>query len=189
VNIPSNPYAASKAAQDALCIAYWRTYNLPIIITNCMNLFGERQHPEKYISMLISKVTKGETVTVHGSPEYIGKRMYLHALNLPHAWHFILTKTTPTRYRDAAVLQVPDRYNIVGVQEVDNLELAQAVAKILGKPLRYELMDFHSARPGHDRRYALDGAKIAALGWKPTIGFQEGLERTAKWCLANPVWM
>lgn len=187
--LPSNPYAASKAAQEAIAISYWRTYGIPLIITNTMNMFGQRQDKEKFIPMLISRITKGEEVTIHGSQFYIGKRFYLHARNFADALLFLLKEHTPIFYEDTRNLMMPDRFNVVGELEMDNLALAQKVAAFLGKELKYKLVDFHSARPGHDRRYALDGYKIARLGWKAPANFDESLKTTIEWTLKNPEWM
>lgn len=188
--LPSNPYAASKAAQEAIAISYWRTYGVPLIITNTMNMFGQRQDPEKYIPMLIQKLNKGEKITIHGSHEYIGTRFYLHARNFADALLFLLTKTEPTLYYDSPHQVVkPARYHIVGEREIDNLELAQMVSQVMGKNLYYELVDFHRARPGHDRRYALDGSKIAALGWKQPQNLEESLKKTVEWTLEHKEWL
>jgi len=148
--IPSNPYSASKAAQEAIAISYWRTYNLPVIITNTMNLFGETQDSEKYTAQLIKKIYNGEVVTVHGSEGNVGSRFYLHARNGADAVYFILKNLPPKLYNGGENM-IPDRYNIVGDVEIDNLSLAKIVAGMLGKELKYELVDFHKGRPGHDR--------------------------------------
>lgn len=186
---PSNPYSASKAAQEALCMSYWRTYGLPLVITNCMNMVGERQEPTKYLPRIIRAVSLGEEVVVHGSPERVGSRMYLDARNLADAWLFLIRNHKPYAYIDGPDIQRPSRFNIVGVEEVSNLELARRVAAIMGKPLRYRFEDFHSVRPGHDRRYALDGAKLAALGWRHPITLDDTLRRVIAWTLAHPEWM
>jgi dTDP-glucose 4,6-dehydratase len=155
-----------------------------------MNMIGERQDKEKFIPMLISKIAKGERVTIHGSENYIGKRMYLHCRNLSDAWLYLLREKNPALYRDGIEqLQVPDAYNVVGEVEVDNLQLAKTVAKLMGQELDYELVDFHSARPGHDRRYALDGNKISSFGWKHPIRFEDSLKKTVEWTLKNPEWL
>lgn len=185
--LPSNPYSASKAAQEAIAISYWRTYDVPVVITNTMNNFGERQDTEKYIPMLISRISQGEVVTVHGRPGEIGSRFYMHARNHADALLFILRTITPALYHSGHGR--PDRFNVVGDREIDNLTLADMVAKILNKPLRYRLVDFHSTRPGHDLRYALDGARLRDLGWKPPISIKESLERTVHWTLENPAWL
>lgn len=190
-HIPSNPYSASKSAQEAIAIAYWRTYGVPLIITNCMNLIGEMQDVEKYIPMTISKILAGETVTVHGSSDgQIGSRFYLHARNLADAVLFLLRQSetvSPSSYASGS--DRPDRWHIVGDREINNLELAQMIAKILDKPLKYELTDFHKSRPGHDLRYALNGMKIANAGWSAPVPFDESLRKMIEWTLAHLMWL
>jgi dTDP-glucose 4,6-dehydratase len=184
--LPSNPYAASKAAQEAIAISYWRTYGLPVTIVNCMNLIGEMQDREKYLPKVIATVRDGGTVPVHGRPGDIGTRHYLHARNLADALLFILRSLPAARYPDALR---PDRYNIAGPDRVSNLQLASMVAETIGKPLRYELVDFHSTRPGHDPHYGLDPGKLTGLGWKPPVPFRESLTRTVEWTLSHPEWL
>lgn len=184
--LPSNPYAASKAAQEALAIAYWRSYGLPVVIVNCMNLFGERQDVEKFLPKTIRAVRDGGTVPIHGRPGDIGTRHYLHARNLADALCFILRELPPAQFPAA---DRPDRYNIAGPEPVSNLALAQEVAAVMRADLVYELVDFHAARPGHDPHYGLDPAKLAAAGWKLPIGFREALERTVLWTLNHPEWL
>ena len=195
--LPSNPYSASKAAQEATAISYWRTYGLPLTIVNCMNLIGERQDAEKFLPMLIRKVATGETVPIHGTLEDIGSRHYLHARNLADALVFLLQEPpalwSPVIHglppiMDDSVL-VPDRFNVVGPDRVDNLALAEMVSEIIGEPLHYELVDFHSTRPGHDAHYGLDPKKLTDKGWKPPIPFADSLERTVRWSLAHPDWL
>jgi dTDP-glucose 4,6-dehydratase len=189
--LPSNPYAASKACQEAIAISYWRTYGVPLMITNTMNMFGERQDKEKYIPMLISKIIDHETVTIHGSEDYIGKRHYLHARNFSDALLFLLKQDKlPTQYQDDLHQTIyPDRYNVVGEIELNNLQVAKAVSETLGMELKYNLVDFHHARPGHDRRYSLDGSKLSKEGWLQPQNFKESLKQVIAWTLKNPVWM
>ena len=182
--LPSNPYAASKAAQEAIAVSYWRTYGVPVVIVNSMNLVGEMQDPEKFLPMAVSRIRHGQTVTIHGVPGDIGSRFFIHARNVADALMFILG-TTPAAFPAAGR---PDRYNVVG-ERLTNLELAEMAAGIIGRPLRYELTDFHSARPGHDPHYGLDGSKLAALGWKPPLDFAESLARTVRWSLDHPEWL
>ena len=184
--IPSNPYAGSKAAQESLAVAWWRSYGVPVTIVNCMNLLGERQSPEKFLPKVIRHVLRGEVVPVHGTPGNIGTRHYLHARNLADALVHILRELPPVMFPAA---DRPARWNIAGPEPVSNLELALQVASIIGKPLRYDLVDFHSARPGHDPHYGLDPSKLAAAGWKPPVSFGESLERTVEWTLRNPEWL
>jgi len=178
----SNPYAATKAAGEELVLAYANTYGLPAFITHTMNAFGERQHPEKFIPLVMRKVLKGETVTIHADPSKTisGSRFYIHCRNIAKAVHFLLDNFSQR-----------DKYNIVGEREVSNLELAQLIAKFIGKPLHYEMVDFHSSRPGHDLRYALDGTKMKEMGWEVPMSFEESLEKTVRWTLEpkNTKWL
>jgi len=182
--IPSNPYSASKASQEALAISYWRTYKIPVIITNTMNVFGERQDKEKFIQLVIDKVQKGEKVTIHGYPDgkTAGSRFYIHARNVADAILHIINTVNPSMYPD---VDRPDRFNVVGEKEVDNLTLANLIASYVGKPLKYKMVDFHSSRPGHDCRYALDGEKLAKIGWTPKVSFEESLKRTVDFSLTQ----
>lgn len=176
----TNPYAASKAGAEEMGLAFANTYKLPLITTHCMNVFGERQHPEKFIPMCISRVLSGEKVYIHASPEgNPGRRHYIHARNTSAAVLFLMQGKWEQR----------EKYNIVGEKEVDNLQMAQAIADIVGKPLNYELLDFHSSRPGHDLRYALDGSKMGDLGWTLPVNFEESLERFVNWTLTNNRWL
>lgn len=191
--MPSNPYAASKAAQEALAIAYWRTYNLPLVITNTMNIIGERQDAEKFLPKIIKKVARGEEMPIYGdSPSSIGSRVYLHAKNMADALVF-LSERKPLTYKEAldkggSYDVRPDRYNICGDTELNNLEMAQMVADIMGKELKYRLVPSESARPGYDRRYMLDGTKMKLMGWKQPMSFRESLEKIVHWTLANDHW-
>ena len=148
VILPSNPYSASKAAQEAIAISYWRTYDIPLIITNTMNNIGEMQDPEKFVPMLIKGIHNGDTVTIHGTEEYIGSRFYLHARNHADALLFLINQGAPTKYVDNNEIVMPDRYNVVGDTEKNNLELAEEIAQLVGEPLKYKLVDFHQIRPG-----------------------------------------
>lgn len=184
---PSNPYAASKAAQEAFAISYWRTYDIPIIITNTMNIFGEMQDSEKYFAKVMNAVAHRETVTVHASAEgVIGSRYYLHARNLADAWLFLMRNNLVLRY---PVYPELSRINIVGSQEVNNLELATIIAHYMGKKLKFELVDYHSSRPGHDLRYALDGTLLANMGWVAPHSFEESVKSTVRWTLEHPEWL
>jgi dTDP-glucose 4,6-dehydratase len=179
--LPSNPYSASKASQECLAIAYWRTYGLPLVITNVMNLVGEYQADTKYLAMLIKKILNDEEVTVHATAEGVpGSRHYLHARNAADAVLFLLKNVTPQLY-DGSEGCRPDRFNIPGDMELDNLELAEMIAGFLGKPLHYKLVDHHTSRPGHDRRYALDGKKMADMGWAHPVPLTVALKNVVEW--------
>jgi dTDP-glucose 4,6-dehydratase len=185
--MPSNPYAASKAAQEAVAISYWRTFDVPVVLTNTMNNIGEWQDKEKFLPKIIWKVATDQEMEIYGdSPASIGTRFYLHAKNHADVFCF-LAKRPVSMYKDGD--KRPDRWNVCGDVEMNNLELAQLVAEIMGKPLKYRLIPSESARKGYDRRYALDGAKLSAAGWKPPISFKESIERIVKWTVANPHWV
>jgi len=179
---PKNPYAAAKLGQEAMSEAFSHTYKMPVVVVHGMNVFGERQHPEKYIPSTIRKVIKGELVTVHADSTRTkaGSRYYIHARNVSDAVLHIIGRHNHDGF---------DEFNVVGEKEVDNLELAQLIASLLRRQLKYELVDFHSSRPGHDLRYGLDGSKMKSLGWTPTKSFEESLEKTICWYLDNPVWL
>jgi len=183
--IPSNPYAASKASQEAIAVSYWRTYGVPLVITNGMNIYGENQDDEKYVPICVDRAVSGEKISIHSYPDgkTAGSRFYIHARNVADAILHIMNTVTPPLYPDA---DMPERFNIVGEEEIDNLELAQMIADIVGKPLNYELVNFHESRPGHDCRYALDGQKLADYGWKPKISFKNSLRRTVNYRLGRP---
>lgn len=181
---PSNPYSASKAAQVDLAIAFRRTYGLPIVIVEVMNNFGERQDREKFIPKCVRAIEAGEEMVLHGTPDNIGSRYYLHARNTSDAILFLLKRPVSSYPKT----DKPDRYNIVGDRRVDNLEMATRIANILNRPLRYRFDHSPRSRPGHDLHYGLDGSKLAALGWKPPVDFESSLERTVTWMELNPDW-
>jgi len=176
--IPSNPYSASKAAQEDIAISYWRTYGVPLIITNTMNIIGERQDGEKYLPKIVKSVLDDEVLTIHAQNNVPGSRFYLHARNAADAILFILNNVVPVQYPD---VNLPERLNVVGKTELDNLTLARMVAEILGKELRYEFIDVHSVRPGHDLRYGLDGGKLESLGYGYPVEFEASLKSTIEW--------
>jgi dTDP-glucose 4,6-dehydratase len=218
--LPSNPYSASKAAQEAIAISYWRTYDVPLVIVNGMNLIGERQHPEKFIPKVIASVIDGRPVPVHCSSAIvrelgsaplraedterveraqIGRRCYLHARNLADAMLFLVRDAriegapleATARYdpsgRGAGVF--PQRFHVIGEQEVDNLTMAERIAEFADKPLVWEAVDFHSTRPGHDLRYAMDGRRLQELGWTPPVPLWSALSHVVRWTLDHPRWM
>lgn len=186
VHRPSNPYSASKAAQEDICYSYWRTYGVPVIVTNTMNIIGEMQDTEKYLPMLIRAIQDGEEITIHADKDGVpGSRFYLHARNQADALVFLLKYQLPGMYPNDDL----DRFNVVSNVELNNLEFAQMVAKHMNRPLKYKLVDVHATRPGHDRRYGLDGHKIAEMGWTPPIDFEEGLQKTIEWSLNHKEWI
>jgi dTDP-glucose 4,6-dehydratase len=187
-HLPSNPYAASKAMQEDLLFSYWRTYGIPVILTNTMNIIGEMQDPEKLMPKTIVKAFSGEVMPIFsdGTGTVLGTRKYLHARNQADALVFLLDSYKPDTYGPSEDIS---RFNVVGEKELNNLEMAQLIAGFVGKKLNYELVNFHESRPGHDMRYSLDGSRLASLGWKAPVPLEESIESTVKWTLDNPQWM
>jgi dTDP-glucose 4,6-dehydratase len=185
----TNPYSATKAGAEELVVAYENTYGLPSFITHTMNVFGERQNAEKYIPMVIKRVRDGEIVTVHANKEktIAGSRHYIHAKDVANALLFLLQYDISSLKPDETGAKC-QKFNIVGRDEINNLELAQFIAKVQNRELKYNMVDFHSLRPGHDLRYALDGTKMADMGWKPQSAFKR-LESVIKWTLCNNRWL
>ena len=185
----TNPYSATKAGAEELAVAYENTYKLPIYITHTMNVFGERQHPEKFIPMCIKRARDGEVITIHSDKTRTipGSRHYIHAEDVSSAVYFLLQYkgTFGPTWGNAKC----PKFNIVGSEELNNLELAQIIADAQGKELKYELVDFHSSRPGHDLRYALDGGKMRELGWTPAKSVRERIAEVTNWTLNNQRWI
>jgi dTDP-glucose 4,6-dehydratase len=177
---PTNPYSASKSAAEQICIAYENTYKTPLMIVNVMNAFGERQHVEKFIPLCIKKLLNNEKIYIHSYPDKktSGTRFYIHARNIAEAVLFLIKNG-----------KNGEKYNISGEREVSNLEMAQMIARFMNKELDYELIDFHSSRPGHDLRYGLDGSKLFEMGFKLPINFEESLRKTVEWTLENQKWL
>ena len=186
----TNPYSASKAAAEEFCVAYENTYKMPIVVTHTMNVFGERQHPEKFIPMTIQNVRDGNKVIIHADPTrtVAGSRMYIHAKDVADGLMHILNLKDYVHTGDYGHAHCP-QFNLVGTEEVDNLQLAQWIADAVGKPLNYEMTDFHTSRPGHDMRYALDGSLLASLGWEPKIKLSERIKEMVQWTLENNRWL
>ncbi|HWD59392.1 MAG TPA: dTDP-glucose 4,6-dehydratase [Stellaceae bacterium] len=180
---PNSPYAASKAASDHLVRAWHATFGLPTVMTNCSNNYGPYHFPEKLIPLAILKALHGERVPIYGNGENV--RDWLHVEDHSRALHLVLTKARPG-----------DSYNIGGEGERTNLEVVNAICDLLdkllpGSPHRPHrgLIEFVADRPGHDRRYAMDAAKIAGeLGWRPRETFASGLRKTVAWYLDNRWW-
>lgn len=171
---PNSPYSASKAAADLLCRAYFKTHHLPAIITRCTNNFGPYQFPEKLIPLAVTNALENKPVPVYGD-----------GLNI-RDWIFVADHC---RALDAVIQkgQPGEIYNIGGGNEKTNLELIRKLLKLLDKP--QSLIQFVTDRPAHDRRYALDCARIATeLGWKPAYSFEKALSATVEWYLKNESW-
>lgn len=184
---PSNPYSATKAGGDCLALAYEKSFGLPVTITRTMNNFGERQHSEKFVPMIIKFILEGRTIRIHGENKdgawKAGSRKWLHARNHADAVLFLINNMLLPNVADEKIV------NVVGNVEVSNLEMVQLIESTMGKVAEWEWMDFHSSRPGHDLRYSLDGKLLFSLGWKPPISFEASMEKAIKWTVNNPKYL
>tara|TARA_Y100000992_G_scaffold26658_1_gene15074 strand:- start:4356 stop:5387 length:1032 start_codon:yes stop_codon:yes gene_type:complete len=188
----TNPYSATKAGGEELAVAFENSYKLPIYITHTMNVFGERQHPEKFIPMVIRKVRDNESVTIHSdeTKKIPGSRHYIHAKDVADGCLFLLNNDNKIKNlkKDFGGAKCP-KFNLVGPIELNNLELAKKIADAQNKDLKFEMVDFHSSRPGHDLRYALDGELMKELGWTPKISIDERIKQVVNWSLNNNRWL
>ena len=186
----TNPYSASKASAEEFCVAYENTYKLPIIITHTMNVFGERQHPEKFIPMTIQRVRDSEKVFIHANKEKTkaGSRHYIHAQDVADGLMFIIGLKNYKHEGDFGNAKCP-KFNLVGPEEINNLDLAQKIAEVQKRELIYELIDNHSSRPGHDLRYSLSPNLLKSLGWEPKIKLSKRIEEVVDWSLKNKRWL
>lgn len=171
VLLPSSPYAASKGMQELACISYWKTYQIPVVITNSNNIVGKNQNPEKFVPKIISQIKAGEEVTIHTANGKPGRRHWNPVDNISDALLFILALPVAIY----PVSDRPDRYGLGGGHELDNLEMAQLIAKILGRPLKYHLLDGEAVRPGYDASYPKTDGALEAKGWKAPHTLEEGL--------------
>ena len=171
---PNSPYAASKAAADLLVRSYFKTYGLPVLVTRCSNNYGPYQFPEKLIPLLISNALDDQPLPIYG--DGLNIRDWIHVEDHCRALLTVLEKG-----REGEV------YNIGGDGEKNNLEITEAILRILGKPK--SLIRYVTDRPGHDRRYAIDFSKLKEdLGWSPAIPLSEGLSQTVRWYQEHEDW-
>jgi len=180
---PRSPYSASKASSDHLVRAYLHTYKLPVVLSNCSNNYGPFQFPEKLIPLAINNIKKMKTIPIYGKGENIRDWLYVgdHAAAIDLIYHSG---------------KIGETYNIGGLNEWMNIDLIKMLCEIMDDRLDREsgtsagLIEFVKDRAGHDMRYAIDASKIEKnLGWKPTVTFREGLEKTVDWYLANQAWL
>ncbi len=180
---PQSPYSASKASSDHLVRAYHNTYKLPIVISNCSNNYGPNQFPEKLIPLAVNNIRHNKPVPVYGKGENIRDWLYVedHAAAIDLIFH---------KGKDG------ETYNIGGSNEWTNIRLIRLLCKVMDRKLgrtegtSEKLITFVKDRAGHDLRYAIDSSKLQKeLGWKPSLQFEEGIEKTVDWYLANTTWL
>ena len=180
---PRSPYSASKAASDHFVMAWHHTYGLPVILSNCSNNYGSNHFPEKLIPLMINNILHLKPLPVYGKGENVRDWLYVddHARAIDTIFH---------RGR------VGEKYNIGGFNEWKNIDIVNLLCNIMDRKLgrahgeSAKLITFVKDRPGHDLRYAIDATKLnTELGWKPSLQFEEGLEKTVDWYLANQDWV
>jgi dTDP-glucose 4,6-dehydratase len=172
---PSSPYSSSKAAADLIALSYWKTYGLPVCITRCTNNYGPNQYPEKLIPLFILNAAENKPVPVYG--DGMNVREWIHVEDHSAGVAAVLMKGQPGEV-----------YNLGSGQEMPNMEITRLILSIMDKP--ESLIKFVTDRPGHDRRYAIDSAKIRReLGWQTQKSFEQGLRETVQWYLDNPEWV
>lgn len=180
---PRSPYSASKASSDHLVRAYNNTYKLPVVISNCSNNYGPNQFPEKLIPLAFNNIKSSKPIPVYGKGENI------------RDWLFVIDHATAidTIYHNG---KIGDTYNIGGINEWKNIDLIRLLCSIMDRKLgrpegeSEKLITFVTDRAGHDLRYAIDSSKLQnELNWKPSVVFEEGLEKTVDWYLANDEWL
>ncbi len=180
---PNSPYSASKASSDHFVRAYGETYGLPYVITNCSNNYGPNHFPEKLIPLFINNIINNKPLPVYGDGKYTRDWLFVedHAVAIDLVFHEGKNHET---------------YNIGGFNEWQNIDLVKLLCQIMDSKLHREpgtsekLITYVKDRPGHDLRYAIDASKInKELGWKPSVTFEQGLERTVNWYLNNELWL
>ena len=188
----TNPYSATKAGGEELAVAFENSYNMPVFITHTMNVFGERQHPEKFIPKCIISARDGLSVDIHSdkTKTKAGSRHYIHAKDVADGCVFLINNRDKLKNteKDFGGAKCP-KFNLVGPVELDNLELGKLIGKSVGKELKYKMVDFHSSRPGHDLRYALDGSLMEKLGWAPKVSIEKRIDQVVRWTLDNKRWL
>ncbi len=170
---PRNPYSASKAGADRLAYSFWATYDVPVIVTRASNNYGPNQFPEKVIPLFITNALDNIPVPLYG--DGLNVRDWLHVADHCRALDLLLEKGQPGEV-----------YNIGGGHEVRNVDLTHQILALVNQPT--SLMSYVPDRPGHDRRYALDTAKLRGLGWTPAVAFDEGLGETVAWYREHERW-
>ena len=183
--LPSNPYSASKAAQESLSIAYSKTFGLDLTIVNVTNMIGESQNQEKFIPKVIRKINEGEVINVDTDPRgIVGSRKYVYVGDVAEAIYLIYTKMEKNKNR---VNSLPNKFHISGEKDFTNLQIVNLIAEFLSKEAITQVSE--SPRPGYDLKYVLSSEKIRSLGWKNRETLEQRLSQIVAWTLNNEEWM
>lgn len=184
-----NPFAASKAGAEELAVAFENCYSLPISIIHTMNIFGYRQDSKKFIPSTIKKIMNDQVVLIHSDANKSnpGSRKYIHASDLADGIKFIIDYDF-SKIKKNLMETKCNKFNIVGLEEINNLQLAQHIASCIGKELNYKMVNFHENKPAHNLRFSLSSEKINALGWRPR-SFYKTLKEVVNDYKANPDWL
>ena len=178
--VPTNPYSAGKACQEAIAISYWRTYGLPLVIANTMNIFGEGQSPEKFVPTIIHAAMTGKPCQV-----YIpGSRTFLHVEDFARALRFLLEADFSYLRKEPK----PPRFNVVGKHETTNLAMVELVEELMGVTIEKKFIDSRDI-VGFDSRYSLVGGRLAGLGFRVEHSLRDRMQQTIDWYRKNPAWL
>lgn len=186
-HLPSNAYSASKAASEDIAYMYWRSYGVPVIITNTMNNFSMMQSSAKFPVIVQKALEKDEIITIHGNKKEIGTRFYIDSRVVAEALLWILDKGA--YQHKIGEIDKPLRYHIVGDNCWSNLELVEKIAKIMNKKAKYKLEDFHKDNPAHDIHYGLEDNNLRPNGWKPSKSTEQCLSEVIDWQSKNREWL
>ena len=185
-----NPYSATKAAGEELAIAYSNTYSLPTLISHCSNVYGERQHVEKFIPNTIKKIISNEEITVHTDSANIpGSRYYIYNSDLAKSIVFLIQNFKEVSKKSADLFGThPAKINIAGNSLISNLEIVELIAQCLNKDFKYKLLQNDPSRPGHDIKYGLDTSFLESIGGSYDRKFEEGLDNIVEFHTNNKEW-
>lgn len=179
---PSNPYAATKGGMELLAYSFAHSFGLPIFTVRSMNFFGERQDQDKFIPRVVKSILEDKEIVLHGKDKTnVASRHWIYVKDVVEGVYFLLDRAVSNK-----------TYHIVG-KEMDVYSLARVIYKAVKNEEmpeeKLKFIDFHSARPGHDKRYSLSGEKLKKMGWKPQFNLEEEIENVAKWFAKNPEWI
>ena len=180
---PSNPYAASKAAQENILFSYWRTYGLKTIICNSVNLLGIKQTDDKFLPLIIKKINKNETINIYSVKNKIGSRLYMNVKNIADAFIFIDENIKPNVFEYKKIKEKPTKINIHNKNEkkISNIQLYRMICDYFEIYPSYDIVDIDMIRPGYDRSYNIKAKTLEQLGWKAPYSIESEMENILNW--------